>query len=208
MIRKKINSLKKPLVIFIYGMPGTRKSSSAIQLAAELGIKVAIGTDQIRDIVRLHVNSLFLDGPTHNRWQIMGQRTPENIAKGYLAQSALLKRDILAILELARSRGENIIIEGIHLFPDLYQELNNDPNLAFFHFLLSAENEDIHNRNIDLKVRLRHGKEKNWPEEKIEDIREIQKFFLDNKPSYVHLIDSDTVQDKVRKIIKILEESL
>lgn len=208
MIKKKINSLEKPLVIFIYGMPGTRKSSSAVQLAAKLGIKVVIGTDQIRDIVRLHVNDLFLAGPTHDRWQIIGQRTPENIAKGYLAQSALLKRDILTILELARSRGENVIVEGVHLFPDLYWKLNDDPNLAFFHFLLSAENENIHNRNIDLKLRLRHGKEKDWPQEKIEDIREIQKFFLNNKPPYVHLIDSDTVQDKVRKIIKILEESL
>lgn len=208
MLQRKIESLKKPLVIFVCGVPGTRKSSTAVQLAAKLGIKIVIGTDQIRDVLRPHINNPFLEGATHNRWQLIGERTPGNIIKGYLTQSALLKRDIMTILELARNRGENIIIEGVHLFPGLYQELNNDPNLAFFHFLLSAENEDVHRRNIALKIRLRHGKEKDWPEEKIKDIREIQRFLLASNHNYAHLIDSETVQDKIKKIMGVLEESL
>lgn len=208
MMRQKISSLDKPLVIFIYGVQGTKKSSTAVELAENLQIKVVTGTDQIRDIVKLYIDNPFLAGPTHNRWQQIGQRTPENIIKGYLAQSDLLKRAVLEVLELAKKRGENIIMEGVHLCPDLYPQLRDDPNLAFFHFLLSAKDKDIHVRNIGLKIKRRHGKEKDWPKEKIEDIREIQKFFLRNKPSDVHLIDSAGVRGKVKKIMEILGESL
>lgn len=208
MMRRKINSLEKPLVIFIYGTPGARKSSTAVRLAAKLGIKVAIGTDQIRDILKLCLKNPFLEGPTHNRWQLIGQRTPENMVKGYLAQAELVKTAVLEVLKLAAYRGENMIIEGVHLFPGLYPELKDDQNVRFFHFLLSAGNENIHQKNIDLKIRLRHGREKDWPKEKIEEIREIQKFFLNNRPSYVHLIDFKTVQGKVGKIVEILKESL
>lgn len=208
MLRQKIGSLKKPLVIFVYGAPGTRKSSTAVKLADKLGIKTAIGTDQIRDILKLYVKDPFMAGPTHDRWKIIGRRTPENIIKGYLAQSNLVKQAVLEVLKLAESRGENIIIEGVHLFPGLYPKLQNNREIKFFHFLLSAENEDFHKKNIDLKIRLRHGREKDWPKEKIEDIREIQKFFLGSRPSRVHLIDSDSLRGEVDKIMEILEGSL
>lgn len=208
MLKKKIVSLKKPLVIFIYGVPGTRKSSTAIQLASRLGIKVVIGTDQIRDALKPYIDDPFLMGSTHNRWKIIGQRTPENIIKGYLTQSEIVRTAVLEVLKLAKNRGENIIMEGVHLFPDLYSELQNNQKIIFFHFLLSAENESAHQKNINLKVSLRHGKEKGWPKEKIEDIREIQKFFLSSWPPHVRLVDSNTVQGKVDKIMKVLEESL
>lgn len=50
-LRAKINKQKKPVVILICGMPGTRKSSTAIQLAALLGFAVVINMDEIRDIM-------------------------------------------------------------------------------------------------------------------------------------------------------------
>jgi 2-phosphoglycerate kinase len=208
LLRKKIDSLKKSLVIFIYGAPGTSKSSTAVQLAANLGINVVAGTDQIRDAVRLYFDNPFLKRPTHICWELIGNRTKENIIKGYLEQSALMKEAVLGTLELAKKRGENMIFEGVHLFPDLYAELKNDPDLTFFSFLLWVGDESLHRKIIATKVNLRHGKEKDWSKEKIEEIREIQKFLLEQKAPHVYSIDHTTPRENTAKILKVLEESL
>ncbi len=207
-MHKKISSLPKPLVIFICGMPGTRKSSTAIQLAAKLGVKIVLGTDQVRDILKLYIDNPFIKRPTHNSWELIGARTPENIVKGYLRQSALVKKAVMEALELAKKRGENMIFEGAHLCPELYSELKTDSDLVFFHFLLWVTDETLHHQNIALKIRLRHQREKDWPKEKIEDIREIQRFLLESPVPHIHFIDSTSPQKNVMKILKILEESL
>lgn len=205
---ERIKALKKPLVIFITGMPGTRKSSTAIRLASLLGIKVVVSTDQIRDIVNLYIDDPFLQRPTANCWELIGERNIENIITGYLKQSELLSDAVSAVLDIARKRGENIILEGSHLCPEIYPQLKNDPDLCFFHFLLLLEDENLHDKNIALKIKLRHGKEKAWTKEKMGSMREIQRFLLRSKPADVHLIAVASPEDNATAIIGILEESL
>lgn len=212
-LRKKIKVMKKPLVIFICGMPGTRKSSTAIRLASNLGIKVVIGTDQIRDIVKYYVNDPFLHQPTHNCWRLIGSRTSDNIIAGYLRQSILIKQGVLSALRLAEKRGENMIFEGVHLAPSFYLGSKNvldthASDLAFFYFLLWTKDENLHSKNIAMKIRLRHGKEAPWSEEKKEEIRAIQEYLFTKLHLGIHSIESTTPEANVRTIIKILEASL
>jgi 2-phosphoglycerate kinase len=184
-------------------MQGTRKSSTAIQLAAKLNIKVVVGTDQIRDAVRECIEDPLLKIPTHQCWKLIGEKNPGNIVKGYLGQSELIKQAVLASLKLAENRGENMIFEGVHLHPKLYQLANNS-NLNFIHFLLCVEDEKLHQANINLKINLRHNREKNWPGYEIDAIAEIQKFLLESSPDNVCLVNSTTPQKNTNRILEKL----
>ena len=66
----------------------------------------------------------------------------------------------------------------------------------------------MHNENIALKIKLRHGREEQWTKIKMESMREIQRFLLEKKPAHVRLIAATTHEANASAIIKILEESL
>lgn len=203
LLREKIHSLEKPLVIFICGMPGTRKSSTAIKLAAALDIKVVVGTDQVRDIVRIYLKTPLLNVPSHHCWDLIGERKYEDIVDGYLLQASLLRKAVMANLALAENRGENMIFEGVHLCSAIYRHLQEHP-IKVVHFLLYVGSEELHSKNINLKIDLRHGKEPAWSKEKLEDIREIQRFLIEFKKDEDCLIPSFTPEENVEKMLEEL----
>lgn len=207
---EKIKFLEKPLVLFLCGMPGMRKSSTAIELANALKVKVVAGTDQIRDLIRKYRPNSFLEKPSHQCWTLLGKRTHKNIIGGYLKQCFLVKNGVLELLELAKNRGEDMIFEGVHLAPVLFLDLQKEAGLKFFHFLLYIENNNfkLHENNIGDKIQRRHGKEKMWPREKLENIRTIQGFLLKEKLPRVHLISSLDPKSNTQKILSILWEEL
>ncbi len=205
---KKFTEGKRPVLILICGMAGTRKSSTAVLLAAALRFATVIGMDEIRDVMRLYDRRPIIQGRSHNRWRLFGKSTESNFAKGFLGHCRALRRGARAIIRKNIIRvGENTMIEGVHLLPSLYQ---NIPEARVFHILLIARNHAHHKELLAKKFDRRHGVQKAWLSEKIWRIEKIQQNFLidDARKHNVAVFVSTTPEENCEKIVKYLVDCL
>lgn len=112
-----------PLVILVGGGSGTGKSTLAAELAHLMGIRNAIGTDMLREVLRLKYSvedEPALHENTYNCWKLFSPfYEPEYLQKGYYRQSQLVLTAVEAIVNRVLGDGESIVVEGIHLLPSL-----------------------------------------------------------------------------------------
>ena len=93
-----IGQSRKPWLILICGMPNSGKSSTAVQLAAKLGFPVCLGTDEVREVMKLYDRSPFLQGVSHNRWRLYKMKTEEYFIAGFNHHSWEVKRGVMKII--------------------------------------------------------------------------------------------------------------
>ncbi|MEC8845040.1 MAG: hypothetical protein VXX42_13740, partial [SAR324 cluster bacterium] len=65
-LASRLDQLKRPVIIYIGGAPGTGKSMLATSLATRLGINKVISTDSIREIMRLAFSNDLLPTLFHS----------------------------------------------------------------------------------------------------------------------------------------------
>jgi 2-phosphoglycerate kinase len=109
----------KPIIL-IGGTAGTGKTTLASELSWRLGLDHRIGTGFIREIVKSQhrkEDCLELHGFTF--------RSEQPIAN-IVAQAQRLKPAIIACIDRARREGTSLLVEGTHLLPSLYHDVNVD----------------------------------------------------------------------------------
>ena len=205
-LRTKIKNQPRPMLVLICGMPGTRKSSTMIQLAAWLGFQISLGTDEIREIMRKYDKDPFLQGVSHDRWKLLGPKTERNFIKGFLKHSEIIKKGVEVILEKSKKNGENLIIEGVHLVPSLYKNLSS---FQTFHFILTVSLKQ-HKENIKDKIIRRHDRQKDVWTQKEDDLIKIQKILVRDSKNYpnIFILESTSPEENVQNILKILKIKL
>ncbi len=112
----------KNKVIVIGGIPGVGKTSIAGHLARQLDIDIMLSTDYLREFLRnaaegRRTQEVFSTS-VYDAWKNFGERTRENILRGYRAQGKLISRGINAVIERAHRDGEGLIIETLYFIPD------------------------------------------------------------------------------------------
>ncbi len=204
---KKFTKGKRPVLILICGMPGTRKSSVAVKLGAALNFSTVVGMDEIRDVMRIYDRRPIIRGESHNRWKLFGVPTKRNFIRGFLGHCRALRKGAMAIIKKNVAKiGENTIIEGVHLVPSLYQ---NIPGAMVFHVLLVAKDHAHHKELLEKKFGRRHGIQKTWLSEKVWHIEQIQDFLLrDARKHNVAVFVSTTPKNNCRMIIDYLEKQV
>ncbi len=202
---EKIRNEKMPILILICGMPGTRKSSTAVKLGAALNFATVIGMDEIRDVMRVYDKRPIIQGRSHNRWKLFGGSTKRNFIQGFLGHCRALKKGAMAIIRKNTQKiGENTVIEGVHLIPSLYQ---NIPRARVFHVLLIVEDHIQHKELLAEKFGRRHGIQKTWTSEKICHVEQIQDFLLNDAQKHnVTVFTSTTPEENCDKIIAYLKK--
>jgi 2-phosphoglycerate kinase len=133
--------MTEPVAILIGGVPGAGKTTLAIKLANELGIKEVVDTDNIRQVMRIYDKNPILHSVTHDCWKFFGEKTDENSLKGFAAHTELLHEAIIEILRYNLRRNTSIIIEGVHVTPDLLKKI--DFAVSYFHISISDEKEHL-----------------------------------------------------------------
>lgn len=205
-LQLKINKQKKSIIILICGMPGTRKSSTAVKLAAMLNFAVVVNMDEVRDIMQLYDKRTVIQGKSHDRWKLFGPLNDKNFYRGVLAHSRALKKGVMAVIKKNISIGENIIIEGVHLFPSLYKNIGPAKKI---HILLTAEDVGRHKNLLGYKFNRRHNIQKPWSNEKIRHVERIQDILIkDAKKNDVLIIESITPEKNCSTITKYLTKIL
>lgn len=118
-----------PPIILIGGVSGSGKGHLAKQLARRLGIVRVVSTDTVREVLRsiisepeapcLHTSSFL----TETALPDSGERRRTRIISGFEQQAALLLPALKLIIERHRREGEGLILEGVHLTPDVLSHL-------------------------------------------------------------------------------------
>ena len=132
----------EPVIVLIGGATGVGTSTLAADVARRLNIQSVIGTDSIREVLRRAISPDLLP-MLHKSSYAIGRediRMPvdedETVLFGFRSQSTQVSVGIDAIVERALHEGTNIVIEGVHLAPEIilnrYREHPNVCSLVVY----------------------------------------------------------------------------
>jgi 2-phosphoglycerate kinase len=136
----------EPVVVLIGGATGVGTSTLAADVARRLNIQSVIGTDAIREVLRHAISPDLLPALHKSSYQIKPEdiRVPvaeeERVLFGYRAQASQVSVGVEAIVERGIKEGTNLIIEGVHLAPEIILNRYRDhPNVCPLIVYLSDE---------------------------------------------------------------------
>ena len=119
-----VRNLDRPLLVLLGGVTGVGKSTVATQLAGRLGIPHVIATDQVRQVVRAFFSHEFLPSVHHSSFDVSkalsaAPQDASGTVAGYLRQAHDIAPGLDAVVERAISDRTPMVVEGVHLLPDI-----------------------------------------------------------------------------------------
>jgi 2-phosphoglycerate kinase len=136
----------EPIVVLIGGATGVGTSTLAADIARRLNIKSVIGTDAIREVLRRAVSPDLLPVLHKSSYSIKPEDIRMSVAKeetvlfGYRAQASQVSVGVEAIVERGLKEGTNLMIEGVHLAPEIIlNRYKGHPNVCSLVVYLSDE---------------------------------------------------------------------
>ena len=135
--------MPQPLIVFIGGVPGMGKTSYAAHIAKEFGIGIVMSGDYLREFLKTGVQEGsdrdILRYSVYDAWQAFGEKTDENIIKGYLKQGEIVNRGMDALVHRAVVNGESVVIESLYFIPEQVKALKEDGIVKFYIYMSDAE---------------------------------------------------------------------
>ena len=120
----------RPIFILLGGSTGVGKTSIAVEVARRLEITRVIGTDSIRQIMRLMFSPDLMPeihGSTFDAFRLLQPDperqgsipglVPHDVIAGYREQAQKIAVGVRALLERAVSENTSMIVEGVNLLP-------------------------------------------------------------------------------------------
>lgn len=183
-------------VILIGGTQGTNKTLIASRLAKKLNISHLVSTEQIKEIIKSIISKDQLPSVYENVFNI--KHTANEITNdkiwGYLRQTIDLKPCIEALINSSSMFKDALIIEGIHLIPDLFK-IPDD--IKLYHFILYQPDEQLHSRLIHQNTK--------YQIEDYSKIRSFQDYLVGSvKNNSTYLINSSNVESATTDILSKL----
>jgi 2-phosphoglycerate kinase len=129
-------SIIKPIIL-VGGTAGTGKTTLASELTWRLGLDHRIGTGFIREIVKSQHR--MEDCRELHGFTFRAEQPVANI----VAQAQRLRPAIIACIERARREGTSLLVEGTHLLPSLYHNVDVD-----LFVMLAAPDFEEHKRRL------------------------------------------------------------
>lgn len=137
----------RPLILLIGGTTGCGKSTISSEVAHRLGIVRTQSTDMLREVMRLMIPERLL--PTlhtssFNAWEALptwkGQpaRLETHFEQGYLAQANHVSVGIEGVMSRAEREEVSLIIEGVHVYPELQRRLQGSSQALVIPFILAV----------------------------------------------------------------------
>jgi 2-phosphoglycerate kinase len=147
----------EPIVVLLGGATGVGTSTLAADVARRLNIQSVIGTDAIREVLRHAISPDLLPWLHKSSYEITPEdmRVPvaeeESVLFGYRAQASQVSVGVEAIVDRGLKEGTNLIVEGVHLAPEIILNRYRDhPNVCSLVVYLS--DETIHRARFQLRA--------------------------------------------------------
>lgn len=203
--------IKEAIIPVIGAMPCVGKTTLARELSTRLGIGIVMGGDAFRAALREFVdkekNPAFFTS-VYDSYKFFGEKTHENIIKGFDAQAKLLNQAMERIVADRGIRdGESIIAEFLHFLPSQW-----DPEViqypAIIPLVLRLNSEAEHKKRIQIRETTTHLKGKSQRLLEILDIyRLLQEHQAENaRQNNVPVIDADNLEKAVDRALEIIFE--
>lgn len=133
--------LDQPLIVLIGGASGVGKTSLAISMANVLDIPRVAATDDIRQIMRLMLSEELMPSiHTSSYLAGVGQEGSQVIA-GFRDQAKVVGLGVRAILDRCLEEHRSVIIDGVHLLPDVLDKWKSEHPQSFVTQLCLAVSE-------------------------------------------------------------------
>lgn len=126
------NRSNLPLLILIGGIPGSGKSTIATELANQMSIIRTQSTDMLREVMRalipkrlspsLHGSSFNAGKALHTQAFYTANKS-DALVSGFKMQSDMVSVACEAVLKRAINERVSMILEGVHLGPNLYRKM-------------------------------------------------------------------------------------
>src|SRR3712207_2623333 len=113
----------EPIVVLLGGATGVGTSTLAADVARRLNIQSVIGTDSIREVLRRAISPDLLPILHKSSYaiQLEDLRVPveEPVLFGFREQASQVAVGVEAIVDRGLKEGTNLVIEGVHLVPEV-----------------------------------------------------------------------------------------
>lgn len=197
----------RPIIILLGGVTGIGKSTLATQLAKRLDIRSIMGTDLIREVMRL-VISVDLMPTLHSSSYIafkeIENRTLPSLSPtilGFEEQARKVVTGVEAVITQAIKDNDIMIIEGVHLMPGILRSmLVSSANVIQLQLYLEDEQEHMSRLIRREKAAIRSTAYSKY----FSEIREIQDYLVSLSKKFK--IPRIEVSDDEAAVVDIINE--
>jgi 2-phosphoglycerate kinase len=208
----RLGSLDRPLVVLIGGVTGVGKSTVATQLANRLGITRVVATDQVRQVVRAFFSHEFMPAVHHSSFDVAGALPSlagdeAATVAGFLRQVEDISPGINAIVERAVSERLPIVIEGVHLIPEVPDPRLCDRTISA-RALMAVRDEEVHRAHFHLRS-LRSARPPDRYLEAFQRIRVLQEHLIDRADAAgIPIIDAGGLESSLRSVLQLVLDAV
>jgi 2-phosphoglycerate kinase len=208
----RLGRLDRPLVVLLGGVTGVGKSTVASQLANRLGITRVVATDQIRQVVRAFFSREFMPSVHHSSFNAAqafhgpGADRAQTIA-GFVRQVADVAPGINALVERAVSERSRIVIEGVHLLPEVPDRALRGQAITV-QALLAVKDEHAHRAHFYMRGLM----EPRPPERYLEAfgrIRALQDYLVERaEEAGIQIIDVGALEPALKRVMELVLDAV
>ncbi|KPV47323.1 2-phosphoglycerate kinase [Acidiplasma aeolicum] len=193
-------------VILIGGIPGVGKTSMAGYVAREFNINIVLSGDYLREFLRPYAGEI-LSKSVYESWQFFGEKTEDNIIKGYYEQSKIMYSGINAVLARAIRNGEPLILETLYYIPELIDKNIIDDIIKIY---IYVSDHNVHEEMLNSREKFTHINSPGYRLVQQLPVYEVmEKYTLNLLKKYdVFTVDSTNYQLARKKIIKYIEDKI
>ncbi|MCZ6635380.1 MAG: AAA family ATPase, partial [bacterium] len=207
-----------PMILFLGGASGVGKSSVGVALANQLKISRLVSTDSIRQIMRLMIAPDLIPAlheSSYAAWEKVPvpSESADPVISAYREQAGRVCVGVRAMIERAIEEHTSLIVDGVHLLPELIDLEAYADQALFFWVNLYLSDEDLYRLRFRNRSEQAEERSSHRYLEYLESILKIQQHLLEVGDMYkvpaVENIDFDeTVQLISLQIMDFLRDKV
>lgn len=209
----------RPLVLLVGGTTGSGKSTISSEIAHRLNIVRTQSTDMLREVMRLMMPKRLvptLHTSSYTAWTVLPSSAEEPVSfethmeAGYLTQARQVSVGIEAVLQRAEREHVSMILEGVHINPELQRQFVEDSDAVIVPLILAVVKrkklrKHLTGRGQQVSSRRSESYLKNF-----ESIWRLQSFLLAEAdrhsiPIIPNVVEEETIQEVMNAISDVLE---
>ncbi len=175
----------KPLIILISGATGVGKTSVGLALANQLKISRVASTDAIRQIMRLMISPELMPAlhtSSFSAWQHTGAELGDEhppVVQAFREQAVRVGVGVRAMIERAIEEHVSLIIDGVHLLPDLIDLSTYKDRATFIWMILYLDDKKQYAERFEFRSTEAMQRASHRYVENLDAILQIQQHILE-----------------------------
>ena len=174
-----------PLIVLIGGGTGVGKTTVGVALANLLRVSRVASTDEIRQVMRLMISSDLmpeLQVSSYAAWEaipVPADEAPDPVIYGFREQAARVSVGVRATIARAIDENVSLIVDGVHLMPDLLELEAFVGKALFIHMNLYLNDLQQFTDRFESRGKHAAGRTRHRYIKSLDQIMKIQQHILD-----------------------------